>query len=108
METVHLGRYHSVFMDLKTFMPKFVKKLNKGGLLKDLTILKESIDYKEYEMYFRFMVIPLIFMQYLKLKKVVPESLEAARWQDKMGAGSKPAGGRRERLVVFNFTKVSI
>ncbi|GBM25712.1 hypothetical protein AVEN_241984-1 [Araneus ventricosus] len=29
METVYLGRYHSVFMDLKTFMPKFVKKLYK-------------------------------------------------------------------------------
>ncbi|GBN79021.1 hypothetical protein AVEN_55415-1 [Araneus ventricosus] len=52
------------------------------GLLKDFTILKESVIYKEYvKSTMVVWCVPLIFMQYLKLEKVVAESLEAARWQ---------------------------
>ncbi|GBM93679.1 hypothetical protein AVEN_238120-1 [Araneus ventricosus] len=57
METAYLGRYKSVFKELKTFMPKFMKiYTNYLRLLNNFTILKQSFDYKEYEIYFGFMV----------------------------------------------------
>ncbi|GBO30815.1 hypothetical protein AVEN_90816-1 [Araneus ventricosus] len=51
------------------------------GLLKDFTNLKESVVYKEYKSTMVLWSVPLIFMQYLKLKNTVAESLEEARWQ---------------------------
>ncbi|GBL87314.1 hypothetical protein AVEN_270567-1 [Araneus ventricosus] len=49
--------------------------------------------------------VPLICMQYLKQKKVVPESLEAAKWQGQCRAkwvlASNPPERWRERLVIY-------
>ncbi|GBN43462.1 hypothetical protein AVEN_75054-1 [Araneus ventricosus] len=49
------------------------------GSLKDFTILKESVAYKEYEIYYGFMVCSTDL--HAELRKVVVDSLEAARCQ---------------------------
>ncbi|GBN07846.1 hypothetical protein AVEN_261767-1 [Araneus ventricosus] len=49
------------------------------GSLKDFTILKESAVYKEYEMYYGFMVCSTDLQAVYKTEKIVVESLEAAR-----------------------------
>ncbi|GBM29453.1 hypothetical protein AVEN_255840-1 [Araneus ventricosus] len=86
MEAVYLGRYQSVFMDLKTFMPEFVKKLYKTLQLdefygKILQFERNLLPTKNMKSAMVLWSVPLIFVQYFRLKKVVAESLEAARWQ---------------------------
>ncbi|GBN77809.1 hypothetical protein AVEN_1879-1 [Araneus ventricosus] len=61
---------------------KFIQNTTtRWSLLKDFTILKESVAYKELDFYYGFMVCSTDLHAVFKTEKVVAESLEAARWQ---------------------------
>ncbi|GBN40872.1 hypothetical protein AVEN_200754-1 [Araneus ventricosus] len=51
------------------------------GLLKEFTILTDSVVYKEYEIYYSFIAYSIDLYAVFETEKVVTEGLEAARWQ---------------------------
>ncbi|GBM99523.1 hypothetical protein AVEN_235968-1 [Araneus ventricosus] len=61
------------------------------GLLKDFTILKESVFYKEYEIYYGFMYCSDDL--HAELKKVVADSVEAVGWQGWCWTRTRTEGG---------------